>query len=99
MARRIVWSRTAHQDLRSLIKYISKDSPARAEQFGYKIVSNIELLQHHPHLGRVVPELNQTNLREVIVKPYRIIYRFQEQAQLIEIIRVWHSARNTPEIE
>ena len=49
-------------------------------------------------MGRVVPEFNQQDLHEVIVSPYRIIYRLNEDARLIEIIRVWHAARDTPEI-
>jgi len=99
MAHRVVWSRTATQDLRSLVKYIALDSPARAEQFGYKIVSKIEILQDHPHVGRVVPEFRQSDLREILVKPYRIIYRIKDFSQLIEIIRVWHAARDFPEIQ
>jgi toxin ParE1/3/4 len=98
MAHRIVWSRTSQRDLRSLVKYISKDSPSRAEQFGYRIISKVELLKEHPHLGRVVPEFNQAHLRETVVGPYRVIYRCNQLTELIEIVRVWHAARDTPEI-
>jgi len=98
MARQIVWSRTSQQDLRSLVRYISRDSPVRAEQFGYKIISKVELLQQHPDLGRVVPEFKQVHLRELIVGPYRIIYRLQQFSESIEIVRIWHAARNTPDI-
>jgi len=99
MAHRIIWSRTSHRDLRSLVKYISKDSPQRAEQFGYRIVARVEMLQDHPRMGRVVPEFNQQDLHEVIVSPCRIIYRLNDDASLIEVIRVWHAARDTPEIQ
>ena len=99
MAYRIVWSRTSQRDLRSLVKYISRDSPRRAEQFGYRIVAKVEMLQEHPHIGRVVPEFNQADLRELIVQPYRVIYRFKKDTNLIEVIRVWHAARDTPQID
>ena len=99
MAHRIVWSRTAAQDLRSLVKYIARDNPARAEQFGYKVISNIDILQDHPHVGRIVPEFRQSELREIVVRPYRVIYRIKDSSEIIEIIRVWHAARNFPEIE
>jgi len=49
-------------------------------------------------MGRNVPEFNQPDLHELVVPPYRIIYRFKEEAELIEIIRVWHAARDTPKI-
>ena len=99
MAHRIIWSRTSQRDLRSLVKYIAKDSPRRAEHFGYRIVARVEMLYEHPRMGRVVPEFNQQDLHEVVVSPYRIIYRLKDEAELIEIIRVWHAARDTPEIE
>jgi len=50
-------------------------------------------------MGRVVPEFNQKDLFEVIVSPYRIIYRLKGDSGLIEVIRVWHADRDTPEIE
>ena len=98
MAHRIIWSRTSQRDLRSLVKYISKDSPQRDEHFGYRIIAGVEMLQAHPRMGRVVPEFNQPDLHEVIVSPYRIIYRIKEDPPLIEVIRVWHAARDTPEL-
>jgi plasmid stabilization system protein ParE len=56
------------------------------------------MLQAHPRMGRVVPEFNHPDLHEVIVSPYRIIYRIKEDSPLIEVIRVWHAARDTPEL-
>jgi toxin ParE1/3/4 len=98
MAHRIVWSRTAERDLRSLVRYISKDSPQRAEAFGYRIIAQVEMLCEHPHLGREVPEFSQPELREVIVSPYRVVYKVNAEMLLIEILRVWHAARDTPQI-
>jgi plasmid stabilization system protein ParE len=57
------------------------------------------MLQEHPRMGRVVPEFNKQDLREVIVSPYRIIYRLNDESKLIEVIRIWHAARDTPEVE
>lgn len=98
MACRIVWSRTAESDLRNLVKYIARDSPHRAEHFGYKIVATVETLQAYPKLGRVVPEFSQQDLHEVIVRPYRVVYRIRDQSEVIEVLRIWHSARDTPKI-
>ena len=57
------------------------------------------MIQEHPRIGRVVPEFNQQDLHEVIVSPYRIIYRLNEESKLIQVIRVWDATRDTPEIE
>ena len=80
-------------------KYLSKDSPQRADHFGYRVVASVEMIQEHPRIGRVVPEFNQQDLHEVIVSPYRIIYRLNEESKLIQVIRVWDATRDTPEIE
>ena len=99
MAYRIVWSRTSQRDLRDLVRFISKDSPQRAELFGYRIIARVEMLQEQPRLGRVVPEFKQPDFHELIVSPYRVIYRIKDGSDLIEVIRVWHAARDTPELE
>lgn len=78
------------------MQFIAKDSPQRAEQFGYRIVSRVEMLHEHPRIGRVVPEFGHHELHEILVAPYRIIYRLQDD--LIEVLRIWHAARDTPEI-
>ena len=96
MACRIIWSRTAQRDLWSLVRYIARDSQPRAESFGCRIVARVEMLYEHPRLGRQVPEFNQPDLREVLVSPYRIVYRVKDEDQLVEIVRVWHAARDTP---
>jgi len=98
MAFRVVWSRTSQRDLWSLVRYIARDSPARAESFGYRIVSQVELLQDHPLIGRIVPELHQADFREIIVVPYRIVYHIKQDMEILEIVRVWHAARGIPEI-
>ena len=76
MAHRVIWSLTAERDLRSVVRYISKDSPQRAEAFGYRIIARVEMLCEHPHLGRELPEFARPELRELIVSPYRVVYRF-----------------------
>jgi plasmid stabilization system protein ParE len=45
-----------------------------------------------------VPEFRQPNLREIICRSYRIIYRLRRDNQRIEIVRFWHGARGFPHI-
>ena len=46
----------------------------------------------------MVPERNRPNLREIVVKNYRVVYRVRHKDKLLEILRVWHGARGEPEI-
>jgi toxin ParE1/3/4 len=49
-------------------------------------------------MGRVVPEFHRAELRELVCRSYRIIYRVQEEEHRVEIVRFWHGARGLPQI-
>jgi|EndMetStandDraft_2_1072991.scaffolds.fasta_scaffold09073_3 addiction module RelE/StbE family toxin len=97
MAFRIIWTRTAREDLKSIIQYIKSDNPKAAESFGFKLIKEAESVAEFPKSGRIVPEENNLLIREVICKPYRITYRLDEQNQTIVIARIWHAARGKPQ--
>jgi plasmid stabilization system protein ParE len=56
-----------------------------------EIISQIERFAESPESGRIVPEFNIENLREIIFAPFRIVYRID--GNKIKIIRVWRSER------
>jgi addiction module RelE/StbE family toxin len=98
MGFKIVFTKPAIADLEGLVTFISRDNPQAAERFGYAIIGRAETLNEFPLRGRVVPEFKIENIREIIHRPYRIVYRVREEQKLIEILRVWHAARGTPNI-
>jgi len=57
-----------------------------------------DVLAQFPEIGRVVPEENDETIREIILRPYRIIYKVIGEKQTIAIARIWHGARGEPEI-
>jgi len=66
--------------------------------FGYRLISETDKLQTFPEMGRMVSEYQNPNLREIIVRPYRIVYRVKHERKVCETARLWHSARGTPEL-
>ena len=96
MAYKLTWSPAARDDLHDIVIFIARDNPERAMSFGYQLISETDRLQTFPRLGRLVPEYQNENLREIILRPYRLVYRSNDERKLCEIIRVWHSARGTP---
>ncbi len=98
MAYKLTWSPASRDDLYDITSFISRDSRLRAESFGYRLIAETEKLQEFPEAGRAVPEYQLTNIREIVVRSYRIVYRVDHERKLIEIVRVWHAARGTPEI-
>ena len=75
MAYKIIWSLQARDDLREVVSVIAEDNPAVAESFGLQLMTGTDSLARFPQLGRVVPEENDENIREIILRPYRIIYQ------------------------
>jgi toxin ParE1/3/4 len=96
---RIVFSPSARSDLRNIVRYISFDAPDEALQFGRFLISHTRVLAQCPKLGRVVPEFGDDLIREIIIRSYRIVYRFDDATRVIKVIRFWHAARGVPEIE
>lgn len=98
MAYKLIWSPAARDDLHDIVVFIARDNSNRAMSFGYKLISETDRLQEYPESGRIVPEYRSDNTREILFRPYRIVYRVDHQRKLCEIARVWHSARGIPQL-
>jgi len=92
----IVLSPSARRDLRDIIRYISLDSPERAVAFGQFLIGSIRQLANFPGMGREVPEFGRAEVREIVVRNYRVIYRLEPAGKLVQIVRFWHGARGNP---
>jgi toxin ParE1/3/4 len=97
MAYSLIWAPTARDDLKSIVKFIARDNPERAASFGYQLIDQADKLQEFPEIGRVVPEKRDPSVREIVFRPYRLIYRISHADHVIQIVRVWHAARGKPE--
>jgi toxin ParE1/3/4 len=98
MAYKLIWSPASRDDLHDVVSFIARDSRLRAEAFGYRLIAETDKLQDFPEIGRVVPEYHIETMREIIVRSYRIVYRVNHDQRIVEIARVWHAARGTPEL-
>ncbi len=86
----IVWSPRALARLREIRDYVARDKPDAAARLATRIVSLVEALKEHPHLGRAGSE---PGLRELVVggTPYLIFYRVR--ANRVTIATIWHGAQ------
>ena len=55
--------------------------------FGDELISETDRLHNFPELGRIVPEYRNDCIREIIFRPYRIVYRVNHDAKLCETAR------------
>ena len=94
---KVVWSRQALIRLGEIEDYIAAESPASAARLMDRLIDRAEALRRFPDAGRAVPELSQSNLRELIEGNYRIIYRAGRAA--IEVVTVFEGHRRLPETD
>lgn len=93
----VVWANSAVDDLQRLREYFESASPAFAEKLMDQLVSRTRMLADFPQSGRMVPEFENEQLREVRSGNYRIIYRFA-QMDKVEIARIFHTAQLLKEL-
>ena len=85
------WTPQAADDLDAIAEFISKDSPHHSSLFVLDVLQAVDRLTEFPKSGRVVPEIDDPLVREVILGSYRIIYRVRNH--LVEVLTVFHGAR------
>ena len=89
---KIRWTVGARRDLYEIVTHIAEDSPAYAINFAERITLAIDRLEAFPQLGRIVPEYQDANVRELIVGNYRIVYS-NSSVQLISGLRRYNASR------
>ena len=95
---KVFLSEVALNDLERIVAYIAPLNPIAAEQLGNQLLDAALSLHSFPERGRMVPEFRQPELREIIFRSYRIIFRMNNTDQNLEIVRFWHGARGFPHI-
>ncbi len=88
----VKWTLPAKKDLRKIHDYIAEDSKFYAKRVVENIVEKTEQLTDQPESGRVVPELNDPGVRELIVYSYRLVYSVKDKQ--VEILAVIHGKRD-----
>jgi len=89
---KINWTQLAISDLEDIHEYISDDSQRYAQITVSKIYDRVESLIRQPYSGRIVPEFEDTLIRELIEGNYRIVH-YLVNDERIDILRIYHTAR------
>ena len=99
MTFKVHWAAIAEADLKNIILYIADDSPANAREIFEKIKEKASSLTEFKERGRTIPELQNQGIflyRELIVTPWRLIYRISEKK--VYILSVLDSRQNVEDI-
>lgn len=89
---RLNWTELSVNDLVNIVEFISKDSVKYSVIQIKRIRERARLLKTQPFLGRIVPEINNEFVRELILGNYRIIYKIISEER-IDILTIHHSAK------
>lgn len=89
---KVVWTEPAFNQLKSIHQYISQTSVEYADRMVDRITRRSAQIAEHPLSGRVVPEFGNEQVREIIERPYRVIYHILPDQ--IEVLSVIHGAQD-----
>ena len=90
----IRWSPQSISDVESIKAHINRDSPHYASLLVGRIIAAVELAGNYPESGRVVPEVGDGTIREILWRNYRIVYRVREAN--VEVVTIFHGAMLFP---
>lgn len=86
------WTEPALDDVYDIVGFVAKDSPAYAERLAARLMAAPRRLEIEPRTGWQVPEFDQDHIRELLVRPYRIIYVIRQD--ICSIVAVVHASRD-----
>lgn len=90
----VFWTLDAKLRLREIEAYITKDSPNAARDTAIRLIRRSRELEQPPLLGKRLPQYADADIRELLERPYRLIYRIQTDR--IEILTVMHYRQLMP---
>ena len=88
----VTFAVSAVEDLEDIQRWYSDQQvPAVGERLIGEVLSCLGRLTEYPESGRIVPEFGVTHLREIIMPPFRVVYRLDKKQ--VRVVRVWRSER------
>jgi len=91
VSRRILFTPAAREQLLAALARISADDPLAARSLRESVAASLSRLGDYPESGRVLPKFPDLPFREVIVPPYRFVYRVKDDT--VWVVAAWHSAQ------
>ena len=89
----VKWTLLAVDDLRSIFDYIARDSKQYAKIQVIRLRARTKILKTYPFSGKLVPEYNDENYRELDEGNYRIIYKIVNPKR-VDVLTIHHAARD-----
>lgn len=91
---KLIWSPLAVERASEIVDYIFQDKPSAAENWIQTVFGKVDHIRLNPEIGRIVPEINDRQFRELIYGNYRIIYHIGTKE--ISILTIRHGKQLLP---
>ena len=91
---KIIWTESAIQALEYIAEFIALDKPSAASNLVHQVMEASDRLSSFPESGRIIPELSDMHYREILIKPCRLLYKFDANQQSIFILNVVRQERD-----
>jgi toxin ParE1/3/4 len=91
---KVEWTDNALEQLWASHEYIAQSSPEYAQRVVDRLTKRTQQISDFPLSGRMVPEYNAPQIREVIEGSYRLIYYIKPDQ--IDVLAVIPGAQQTP---
>jgi toxin ParE1/3/4 len=90
----LIWTDRALRDLEEIDAYIAVDDPIAAERWVQGLLAAAQRAGELPMSGRKVPELGREDIREILERSYRIVYRILDVR--VQVLTVFEGHRLLP---
>lgn len=95
----LTWTRRARADLQGIFEYIAQDDRSAAERWVSHLIARAELAATMPNGGRMLPEMARPDIREVLLRSYRIVYRVAHQGIVVLTVFEGHRRLRLADLE
>jgi len=85
---KVIWAPLAREQVADAFAFMSAERPAAAVRWFEQVVESAGSLSVFPDMGGMMPEAGRPEVRQVLVDPYRLIYR--RDPDTVVIIGVFH---------
>ena len=93
---KLFWTKTAVENLSAIYTYIAQNSPQYAARIVDRVTRRSLQIVNFPLSGRIVPEFETEQIREVIEGSYRIIYYIKPEQ--IDVLAVIHGSQEITQV-
>lgn len=84
----------AQNELDAIIDYYERVGATDfAEVFEEQIIEKVRPLAEFPRMGRIVPEIDDEAIREIIYRDYRIVYVVDQNDETVDVLTIFHSSQ------